>query len=56
MTVDTKSKVAKLLKDAPEDTQAVITEVFKIERERLYQAAPRGLSQEIARAIKERIK
>ena len=52
---ETKTRIEKLLKDASADTQAVITDVFKIERERLYEAHPRKVPQEIVAAIKLRI-
>lgn len=45
-----------LLDKQSEDVRRVISEVFNIERSRLYQRHPRGIGGEIAKAVKDIIK
>jgi hypothetical protein len=52
-TADTRKLIADLLAGADEDTRKVVLEVFKIERDRLYQVTPYGVKDEIAAAIKD---
>jgi hypothetical protein len=52
-TSDTREQIQALLNNASEEARAVIAEVFKIEREKLYQSHPRGIPAEIVRAIEE---
>ena len=48
--------VTEVLANAEADTKAVIAEVFKIERDKLYQANPYGVKDEILAAIKDVVK
>lgn len=48
--------VADVLAKADADTKAVIAEVFKIERDKLYQANPYGVKDEVLAAIKDVVK
>ncbi len=52
-TADTRKLIAETLAGAPEDTKKVILEVFKIERDKLYQVTPYGVKDEIAGAIRD---
>ena len=56
MPVDTRKKIQETLEKQSDEVRRVISEVFNIERSRLYQRHPRGLGPEIARAIKEIVK
>jgi hypothetical protein len=50
---DTRKLISELLSDAEDDTKKVVLEVFKIERDRVYQVTPYGVKDEIAAAIKD---
>jgi hypothetical protein len=50
---DSKKKMQDLLAQQSEEVRRTISEVFNIERSRLYQRHPRGLGGEIAKAVKE---
>lgn len=50
---DTRKLIAVMLAGASEDTKNVIREVFKIERDKLYQVTPYGVKDEVAGAIKD---
>jgi hypothetical protein len=52
----TRGQISKLLAEASKETQATTTAVFKIERDKLYQARPIGVTQEIVHAIKDIVK
>ena len=54
--MDTRTKIQEALDAQSVEVRRVISEVFSIERSRLYQRHPRGLGPEIARAIKEIVK
>ena len=53
---ETKKEIEHLLKNAPRETQAVITQVFALEKEKLYMSNPHGMPEAIADIIKEIIK
>lgn len=55
-TGDTREQIQALLNSVSEEARAVITEVFKIEREKLYQSHPRGIPSQIVQAIEEIVK
>jgi hypothetical protein len=50
---DTRKQVEEKLAQQSEEVRRVISEVFNIEKSRLYQRHPRGLGPEVARAIKD---
>lgn len=50
---DTRKLIADLLADASEDTTKVVLEVYKIERDKIYQVNPYGVKEEITSAIKD---
>ncbi len=50
---DTRKLIAETLAGDEEDTKKVILEVFKIERDKLYQVTPYGVKDEIAAAIRD---
>lgn len=53
---DTQQLVSAVLAAADDDTKRVIAEVFKIERDKLYQVNPRGVKDEILAAVKDVVK
>lgn len=54
--MDSKKKVQATLDQQSEEVRRVISEVFNIERSKLYQRHPRGLGSEIAKAVKDIVK
>ncbi len=56
MVADTKKKLQEILDEQSEEVRRVISEVFAIERTKLYQRHPRGLGGEIAKAVKDIVK
>jgi hypothetical protein len=56
VAADSKKKLQEILDEQSEEVRRVISEVFSIERSRLYQRHPRGLGGEIAKAVKEIVK
>lgn len=54
--VDSRKKMQEMLDEQSEEVRRVISEVFNIEKSRLYQKHPRGVGSEIARAVKDIIK
>ncbi|MHB1210622.1 MAG: hypothetical protein ACYC1I_13120 [Acidimicrobiales bacterium] len=54
--MDSRKKMQEMLDKQSEEVRRVISEVFNIERSRLYQRHPRGIGGEIAKAVKDIIK
>lgn len=54
--MDTRTEISKLFTEASKETQAAATAVFRVEKEKLYQPRPIGVTQEIVRVIKDIVK
>ncbi len=54
--MDAKYEIRALLGEARQETKAVVTAVFKIEREKLYQERPIGLREDVVAAIRGIVK
>ncbi len=53
---ESRKKVQDILAKQSDEVRRVISEVFNIEKSRLYQRHPRGVGPEIAQAIKDIVK
>jgi hypothetical protein len=56
VATDSKKKLQEILDEQSEEVRRVISEVFNVERSRLYQRHPRGLGSEIAKVVKDIVK
>ena len=51
--VDTKKKIEQLINEAQPDAQKVISEIFAMEKEKLYMSVPHGIVDDIVNKIKD---
>jgi hypothetical protein len=52
---DLQELIAEVLENADDETKVVIADVFKVEREKLYQTNPYGVKDEILAVVKDAV-